>query len=138
MAYLNKTEHMGGLTKEPVLRFLPTGIPVCEFTLAIARVKWNPESRRDEIDTMFLAVQAWASLAEQVDAMGLVRGDTVHVLGELSQQEYEKRDGTKERKTRVEALIVTPVKQRDAAARPERRAPWDEPEPGGDPGDPPF
>jgi single-strand DNA-binding protein len=129
---MNRTEHMGGLTKEPVLRVLPSGIPVCEFSLAIARVKWNAE-----IDTLFLAVQAWASLAEHVAGMGLVRGDTVHVVGELSQQEYEKRDGSKDRKTRIEAVIVTPVKQRDAARRPEMTAPWDE-EPPPDGLDPPF
>ena len=47
--YLNKTEHMGGLTREPELRFLPSGVAVCEFSLAIGRVRWNPEARRDEL-----------------------------------------------------------------------------------------
>ena len=120
---LNKVEIAGGLTRSPDLRFLPSGMAVCEFTVAVNGARYDSTARQQVVTTTFVAVNAWSSLAEEVVDMGLVQGDAVYVMGELEQREIEKKDGTKERKTRVTASVVVPTRRRGTSLAPPRSTP---------------
>lgn len=115
---INKVEISGGLIRDAELRFLPSGVAVVEFTIATNGARYDSKSREQVVTTQFTTVEAWAWLAEQVGEMGLVKGEGVYVLGELTQQEREKQDGTKERKTRVRAAMVQPFRRRAANYSP--------------------
>ena len=43
MANLNKVLLMGNLTRDPEMKYLPSGTPVCELGLAVNR-RWNDQA----------------------------------------------------------------------------------------------
>jgi single-strand DNA-binding protein len=115
------------LTRDPEYRVLPSGAEVSSLSLAVNDAVWDSQAREQVVGTVFVQVEVWdvqaAAVAEQ-----LRRGDEVLVLGRLDQREIERRDGTKDRKTRVQALTVTHVRVRHRnpltgpAAQQEREA----------------
>lgn len=107
---LNWWQAVGGIVKEPEFRFLDSGIAICAFTLAIDEIGWDSEKREKKIDTGFFRVEAWGYLAERLAEMGLGKGDQVKVEGPWTQAVIEKRDGTKDSKSRCRAQVVTPIK----------------------------
>jgi single-strand DNA-binding protein len=115
---VNRVEIMGGLTRDAEFRFLPSGMPVAEWTVAIDKARYDSQTQGKIVETTFVKVTAWASLAETLmDDGGLHQGDVVYVIGELSQREIEKKDGSKERKTGVTAHVVQVVRRKAASNR---------------------
>ncbi len=57
MANLNKVFLIGRLTRDPDLRYTPSGQPVTTFRLAVSRQYTGREGRREE--TCFVNVVAW-------------------------------------------------------------------------------
>lgn len=115
---LNRVEVEGTLTRDPDLRVMPSGTQLMEATLAVSEARWSHETGQQEVATTFVSVQLWDVLAERVSVMSLGRGDVLYVLGRLDQKEIEKRDGTKDRKTRVQAISFSVV--RSHKARPQQ------------------
>lgn len=97
----------GTLIKDPVIRDGGRDLLVAEFTVASKRVRFNASTRTDEIDQVFISCMAWEDAAEQVARLG--QGAVVLVEGQLTQMEVE-RNGKKERKTKVQALVVQVVR----------------------------
>lgn len=116
---MNRVEVMGGLTRDGEFRFLPSGMPVAEFTVAIDKARYDSATKGKVVETTFVKVTAWASLAEDLmNDGGLTQGDVVYVIGELSQREIEKKDGSKERKTGVTAHVVSVVRRKGSRPSP--------------------
>lgn len=83
----NKVFLIGRLTKDPELRYTPSGVPVARFTLAINRaVKRNP-GQPDEAD--FIRVVAWRRLAE-ICGEYLKKGRLISIEGRLQISSYQK------------------------------------------------
>jgi single stranded DNA-binding protein len=106
---VNRVELVGGLTRDPAITALPSGAMLCQFTLAWNEPVWNSSVKGYVVKTHYLSVLAWNELAEYV-VEAFRTGDQVYVLGVLTQDTVEK-DGKKESKTRVRALVIRPVRK---------------------------
>jgi single-strand DNA-binding protein len=99
MTGFNRVVLVGNLTRDPELRFTPNGIPVCDFGLAVNRVR----SKDDAPD--YFQVVAWRELGEII-ANYKKKGDGVLVEGRLRYDAWEAEDGSKRSKVTVVAEQV--------------------------------
>lgn len=102
MAMDNTVTITGNATREPELRFTPSGQAVCSFGLAINRRWQNRQTQEWEESTSFIDVTAWAQLAENA-AESVGRGTRVTVTGRLDQRSWETQEGDKRSKVEVVA-----------------------------------
>lgn len=89
---MNKVFLIGNLTKDPEMRSTQSGVPVCNFTIAVNRRFRNQQTGQRETD--FLNVIAWRQLAE-LCAKYLAKGRKVAVTGSIQTRTYEAKDGSK-------------------------------------------
>jgi single-strand DNA-binding protein len=99
MANLNKVFLIGNLTRDPELRYTPSGTAVAEFGLAINR-RFTGQSGEKKEETCFIDCQAWARSAEIVSEY-CRKGAPLFVEGRLRLESWEGRDGQKRSKLRV-------------------------------------
>ncbi|HEX4841542.1 MAG TPA: single-stranded DNA-binding protein [bacterium] len=99
---LNRIILIGRLTRDPELRYVPSGQPVAGFTLAVDRPFVNQQGERA---TDFIDIVAWRKLAEQV-TQHLSKGRLVAVEGRLQIRSYETQDGQKRKVAEVVADAV--------------------------------
>ena len=92
-ASLNRVFLMGNLTRDPELRYVPSGTAVTTFDLAVNRVYMTQTGERKE-ETSFVRVVVWARRAE-VCAEYLTKGSPVFVEGRLRSRSWETQDGQK-------------------------------------------
>jgi len=83
----------GNLTADPELKFLPTGVAVASFTVAVSKRVKDGDGWKDG-PTSFVRCTAWRQLAENV-AESIGKGTRVIVVGSMAQREYETKDGEK-------------------------------------------
>ena len=105
MAYDNTVSIVGNVTRDPELRFTPSGAPVCSFGVA-----WNRRYERsgEQVEEVsFFDVTCWRSLAENV-AESITKGTRVIVYGRLDQRSWETPDGEKRHKVEIVADEVAP------------------------------
>jgi single-strand DNA-binding protein len=95
----NKIFIIGNLTRDPELRYTPSGLPVARFTVAVNRPKKKDSEGKDECD--FIPVTAWRRLAE-ICGEYLKKGNPVAIEGKLSIRSYVAKTG--EKKTMVEVV----------------------------------
>lgn len=98
----------GRLVDDPELRFTPQGSPVARFRIAESNSKKNPQGGWDTLDRLFLPVELWGAVAEEV-AGQLHKGDQVWVRGQLRTHEWESRDGSRRSRVEVRAWQVAVV-----------------------------
>src|ERR1700732_4394910 len=97
----------GTLTKNPALRFTPTGQATASFAVAVNRRWQNRQTNAWEEATSFFDVIAWGTLAENL-ADSIHRGDRVVVEGRLDQRHWENNQGEKRSKIELTANEVAP------------------------------
>lgn len=100
---LNKVMLIGNLTRDPELRYTPSGTAVCTFGMATNRQWIDAEGNLQE-STEFHRIVAWAKLAEICSQL-LFKGRKVYVEGRLQTREWTAQDGTK--RTTTEIVIDT-------------------------------
>ncbi|HXF81449.1 MAG TPA: single-stranded DNA-binding protein [bacterium] len=116
---LNRIILIGRLTRDPELRYIPSGQPVASFTLAVDRPF---ASQQGERQTDFIDVVAWRRLAEQV-TQHLSKGRLVAVEGRLQIRSYETQDGQKRKVAEVVADAVRFLDRKGPGAPAEGGAP---------------
>lgn len=118
---INRVVLLGRLTKDPELRYTPSGVAVATFTLAVDRRFSNQQGERE---TDFIFIVAWRQLAE-LCANYLKKGQQAAVEGRLQTRSYENRDGQKVYVTEVVADNVQFLSPPRSAQTPgfERTAP---------------
>lgn len=96
---LNRVQLIGNLTRDPEIRYTPSGNGVCTFGLATNR-SWTTDSgeKKEEVD--YHRIVAWNKLAELV-VQFLKKGSKVYVEGRLSTREWEDKDGVKKNTTEI-------------------------------------
>ncbi len=102
MAFDNTVTVVGNLTRDPELRFTPSGAAVANFGLA-----WNRKGRDGEEVVSFFDITAWNQLAENVSEC-LSKGMRVVVYGRLDQRSWETQDGERRSKVEIVADEVAP------------------------------
>lgn len=111
---LNQVVLIGRLTKDPELRYTPSGVAVAQFNLAVDRDFTNQNGER-EAD--FIPVVAWRQLAENV-ANYQRKGSRVAVTGRIQVRNYENNEGRKVYVTEVIAQhiqFLDPSNKQDGA-----------------------
>ena len=137
MASLNRVVLMGNLTKDPEVRYLPSGTAVCDMRMAMSESYKNKSGEQVE-STCYVDVVAWARQAETCGEY-LSKGSPVLVEGSLQLDEWKTKEGEARSKLRVRAARVqflgSPRGQefRDGEGAPAARDPGPrQPEPRGD------
>ncbi len=112
---MNTVVLIGRLTRDPELRYVPSGQPVASFTLAVDR-PYSAEKGKGTAD--FIPIVAWRKSAELI-SMHLSKGRLVAVEGRLQIRSYEAQDGRKQKAAEVVAnriQFLDRKKSKDALA----------------------
>lgn len=91
MGYVNKVFLMGNLTRDPELRYTPSGTPVCEFGMAMNR-SYTTQSGEQKEDVCFVDVVFWRRRGEVINEY-LGKGDQIFVEGRLDLDQWETPEG---------------------------------------------
>ena len=117
----------GNITRDPEMRYTPSGVSKVTFGVAVNRSWRNQQTQEWDEQTSFFNVVAWRQLAENVGA-SLAKGSRVVVSGRLEQRSWETEQGEKRSIVEIVADDVAaepPVRDRRGAPgraqRPERR-----------------
>ena len=95
MANLNKVFLMGNLTRDPELRYTPSGSPVCEFGLAINRsYKTSAGEQRDEV--CFVDIVMWGRRGVVISEY-FTKGKPIFIEGRLQYDSWETAEGRRSR-----------------------------------------
>lgn len=94
---MNKIFLIGRLTKDPELRYTPSGAAVCSFTLAVDR-RFTSQNGEREAD--FINIVVWNKTAES-SAKYLSKGRQAAVEGRLQIRSYDDKDGQRRWVTEV-------------------------------------
>jgi single-strand DNA-binding protein len=134
MSSLNKVFLMGNLTRDPELRYIPTGSPVTTFTVAVNRT-YTQQSGEKKQEVCFVRVVVWGKTAEICNQY-LKKGRAVLVEGRLQSRSWEAEDGKKRSTIEVVAQNVQFVGTRSPSEEgiPEVEVPAGEPEIESEPG----
>jgi len=93
MASLNRVFLMGNLTRDPELRYIPSGTPVATFGLAI-NTTYTAQTGEKKEEVCFVRVVVWGKQAESC-AQYLSKGRPVFVEGRLIYRSWEKDGQTR-------------------------------------------
>jgi len=99
MASLNKVLLIGNLTRDPDVRMLSNGRPVCNFGLALNRNYKDAEGNRKE-EVTFVDVECYGPRAEAVGRF-FTKGRSIFVEGRLKLDQWESKEGEKRSAIRV-------------------------------------
>ncbi|CAI9394288.1 Single-stranded DNA-binding protein A [Bacillus sp. T2.9-1] len=109
---MNRVVLVGRLTKDPELRYTPSGVAVATFTLAVNRTFTNQQGER-EAD--FINCVIWRKPAENV-ANYLKKGSLAGVDGRIQTRSYDGQDGKRVYVTEVLAESVQFLEPRNSSA----------------------
>lgn len=96
---LNRVQLIGNLTRDPELRYTPSGTAVTSFGLATNR-SWTTDTGEKHEETEFHRIVAWNKLAELCSQF-LVKGRKVYVEGRLSTRSWNDQQGQQKSSTEV-------------------------------------
>lgn len=125
---LNKVFLIGRLTRDPEIRFLPSGSQVTAFSIAVNRnYKVNDQWKEE---TSFFDIETFGALAERVGKQ-LSKGTQVLIEGQLKQDRWETSAGEKRSKIKIVAtkinLLNVPAGEQTSSA-PKKEEPMNLPE----------
>jgi len=99
---LNSVNIMGNLTRDPEMKYIPSGKAVCSLSIANNRVYTKNGEKVTEVS--FFDVEVWGVIAENC-AKYLSKGSGIIVEGRLKQDRWEK-DGKTQSRVRITANNV--------------------------------
>ena len=99
MASLNRVFLIGNLTRDPELRYIPSGTAVTDFGLAVQQ-NWTGKDGQKHEDVVFVDVTLWARQAE-LACEYLTKGRSVLIEGRLQFDQWQDKDRQKRSKLRV-------------------------------------
>ena len=127
---MNVVVLIGRMVADPELKYTPSGVAVCSFTIAVDR-RFKSESGEKETD--FFDIVAWKQSAEFA-ANYLSKGRLVAVNGRLQTRKWVQQDGQKRSKTEVVAENLQGLdRPKDSQARETAPAPGSDYAPSGAP-----
>ncbi|MBI3321434.1 MAG: single-stranded DNA-binding protein [Candidatus Omnitrophica bacterium] len=93
MANLNRVLLIGNLTKDPELRYIPSGVPVANLRLAVNSSFKDQSGQRKE-ETCFVTIVVWSRQAELCQQY-LKKGRAIFVEGRLIYRSWEAEGKTR-------------------------------------------
>ncbi|MBW2542988.1 MAG: single-stranded DNA-binding protein [Deltaproteobacteria bacterium] len=104
MASVNKVILVGNLGRDPELRYLQSGQPVTNFSLATNEA-WRDKDGNNQERTEWHRIVVWGKSAENC-AQYLQKGRSVYIEGRLQTREWEDKECNKRQTTEVVAQTV--------------------------------
>lgn len=101
MFSLNRAQLVGNLTRDPEMRYVPSGQAVASFGVATNR-RWKDKEGNNQEQTEFHNIVAWGKLAEIANQY-LKKGNKVYVEGRLQTRSWDGQDGSKKNRTEIVA-----------------------------------
>ena len=103
----NTVTLVGNVTRDPELRFTPSGQATASFGLAVNRV-WNDRQTNERKEAVsFFDIVCWREMAENASE-SITKGSRIIVTGRLEQRSWEGQDGEKRSKIEVVADEIGP------------------------------
>ena len=103
----NTVTIIGNITRDPELRFTPSGQAVANFGVAVNRRWQNRQTNEWEEATSFFDIVAWAQLGENVSE-SCPKGTRVIVTGRLDQRSWDRPEADRRSKVEIVADEVAP------------------------------
>lgn len=124
MSGVNKAIILGHLGRDPELKYLQSGQPVCNLNIATSRKYTNKQNEQVE-ETEWHRVTVWGKQAEHCNNF-LTKGRQVYVEGRLETRSYDK-DGQKHYTTSIVADTVqfiggAPGERQEGGQREQRQS----------------
>lgn len=101
---VNKVIILGRLGKDPELKYTPTGMAVCNLTLATSE-SWADKSGQKQERTEWHRVVVWGKLAELCNQY-LTKGRQAFIEGALQTRSWDDKNGQKQYMTEIVAKTV--------------------------------
>jgi single-strand DNA-binding protein len=95
---------IGRLTRDPEVRFLPSGMQVTSLSIAVSR-NFKDKNGEWREETSFFDVEAFGKLAERVGTQ-LSKGYQILIEGSLRQDKWESSSGEKRSKVKIVAYRI--------------------------------
>lgn len=103
MASYNRVILLGNLTRDPEMRYIPSGTAVTNFGLAMSERYTDRQTGEQKENVCFVDVEAWGRQAEVANEY-LSKGRPVFIEGALKFDSWETEDGSKRNKLSVRAF----------------------------------
>lgn len=110
MFSLNRATIIGNLTRDPELRYTPSGQAVAGFSIATNR-RWTTPQGETQDATEFHEIVAWGKLGELAQQM-LSKGKRAYVEGRLQTRSWDAPDGSKRQRTEIVAENIIALSPR--------------------------
>jgi single-strand DNA-binding protein len=115
MANLNRVLLMGNLTRDPELRYIPSGSAVANLRMAINRT-YKSQTGETKEEVTYIGVVVWGKQAENCSEY-LAKGSPIFVEGRLQSRQWETEDGQKRSVVEVVAdRVQFLARKKDSAA----------------------
>lgn len=95
---LNKVQLIGTLGRDPEIKYLPSGDPVANFSVATSE-KWKGKDGQKRDETTWHNIVMFGKVAE-IAGEYLKKGSQVYLEGKIKIEEYEK-DGVKRQSFKI-------------------------------------
>ena len=100
MAYLNKAMLIGNVGKDPQISMTPSGKKRVSFSLATSK-RYRDQNGEQKEQTEWHNVVGWGKTAEIVEQLGICKGTSLYVEGELTNRSWTDNQGQKRSMTEV-------------------------------------
>ncbi len=101
---INKVILVGRLGQDPELKYTPSGMAVCNFSMATSE-SWTDKSGQKQERTEWHRIVVWGKLGE-ISGKYLAKGRQAYVEGQLQTRSWEGKDGQKRYTTEINAKNV--------------------------------
>jgi single-strand DNA-binding protein len=120
----NRVTLVGRLTRDPELRYIPSGAAVISFRIAVGH-RYKAQNGEWKDDPAFVDVVAWQALAERLNQT-VKKGSPVLVEGRLATRSWETPDGQKRSAVEVRAFAVQYLERMGPEGKEAEEAPAEE------------
>jgi single-strand DNA-binding protein len=100
MAYLNKVMLIGNVGKDPQISMTPSGKKRVSFSLATSK-RYRDQNGEQKEQTEWHNVVGWGKTAEIVEQLGICKGTSLYVEGELTNRSWTDNQGQKRSMTEI-------------------------------------
>ena len=115
MAYLNKVMLIGNIGKDPTISATATGRKCVKFSLATSR-RYRDNNGEQKEQTEWHNVVGWGKTAEIVEQLGICKGTSLYVEGELTNRSWtDQATGQKRYSTEVNLSTFQLLSSRNSA-----------------------
>ena len=121
MASYNRVVLLGNLTRDPQVRYIPSGTAVAEIGLAVNRTWFDKQTNSRKEEVTFVDVTLWGRTAE-IAGEYLAKGRSVLIEGRLHLDTWQdKESGQNRSKLKVIGESMTMVGGREGGGPPQQQ-----------------